>query len=53
LFDSEIKKTLEKEIKCYDHVFIKLLNEYDYIFAALIMKHFLVFKKKLKVFYNN
>jgi len=53
LFDSEIKKTLEKEIKCYDHVFIKLLNEYDYIFATLTMKHFLVFKKKLKVVHNN
>jgi len=53
LFDSEIKKTLEKEIEHYDRVFIEFLNEYDYISVALTMKHFLVFKKKLEVVRDN
>lgn len=53
LFDSEIKKTLEEEIERYDRASIEPLNEYDYIPAALTMKHFLVFKEKLEAVRGN
>ena len=50
--NSKIQRILNKEITKYDHVNVKFINIYDHISINLIMKVFMMLKKKLKVICN-